>query len=83
MGQRRPEFVVDLADPASLQSWADILKLPVAALTKAATQARSRNSRARDLLVQQVMERQAPSRSKSQPHLLDADECEPLVLPSL
>ena len=83
MGERRPEFVVDLADPASLQSWAEILKLPVAALTKAATQARSRNSQAIDLVVQQVMEGPVPSRSKSQAYLLDSDLCEPLVLPSL
>jgi hypothetical protein len=83
MGERRPEFVVDLADPASLQSWADILKLPVAALTKAATQARSRNSPSADLLVQQVLDGPVASRSSSRPYLLEADEYEPLVLPSL
>lgn len=84
MGERRPEFVVDLADAASLQSWAEILKLPVAELTKAATQARLRNSRAAvDPVVQQVLDGPVPSRSSSPPYLLPADECELVVLPSL
>jgi hypothetical protein len=41
MRERHPPFVVDLTDAASLQSWAEILELPAAILTEAATQARS------------------------------------------
>jgi len=83
MGEHRPEFVVDLADPASLQSWAEILRLSAANLTKAAAQARSRNSQAVDLVVQQVLEGPVPFRSSARPYLLAADQCECLVLPSL
>ena len=83
MGERRPEFVVDLADPVSLQSWAEILQVSAGVLTEAATQARSRNSRAADLMVQQVLDGSVPLRSSSRPHLLDVEECERLVLPVL